>query len=138
MSGQPSGNPSGPRPTTNGVGTSSMTSSQQRSDPQVGSSTSNGQSGSMSQSNLNSIVRQRFSCSVLSALHLSEAIACLLLVTSVPEGKEHRDSISKEAARFWEQTATSLSQTEVAPFRICRTNLLARCCCRAWHQHFKC
>ena len=44
----------------NGVGASGMTASQQRADPQVGSSTSNGQSGSMSQSNLNSIVRLNF------------------------------------------------------------------------------
>ena len=59
MSGQPSGNPSVTRPTANGVGPGGMSSSQQRTDPQVGSSTSNGQPGSMSQSNLNSIVRQK-------------------------------------------------------------------------------
>ena len=44
----------------NGVGAGGMTASQQRADPQVGSSMSNGQSGSMSQSNLNSIVRLKF------------------------------------------------------------------------------
>ncbi|KAM0793835.1 hypothetical protein BDR22DRAFT_120615 [Usnea florida] len=57
MSGQPSGNPSGPRAMANGVGAGGMTASQQRADSQMGSSTSNGQSGSMSQSNLNSIKR---------------------------------------------------------------------------------
>lgn len=85
MSGQPSGNPSGPRPTANGVGASGMASSQQRTDPQVGSSTSNGQSGSMSQSNLNSIVRQKISCLVLPASRLLGSIVCLPFVSSVSD-----------------------------------------------------
>ena len=65
MSGQHSGNSSVSRPTANGVGAGGMTPSQQRTDPQVGPSTTTGQSGSMSQSNLNNIVRENFTFNLI-------------------------------------------------------------------------
>ena len=129
MSGQPSGNPSGPRPTANGVGTAGMVSSQQRTDPQVGSSTSNGQSGSMSQSNLNSIVRQKISCLVLSALPLFKFIVYLSFVNSAPLKQE--GSIYTGANRLKDKIVTISDQVEVPRLKTWRTHLLGLCCISA-------
>ena len=95
MSGQPSTNPSAPRPSANGVGAGGMTSSQQRIDPQTASSTSNGQSGSMSQSNLNSIVRRKVSMLSSVCITFVKNHCCLLYVSSALE--QHRDSTPTEA-----------------------------------------
>ena len=75
----------------NGVGAGGMTASQQRADPQVGSSTSNGQSGSMSQSNLNSIVRLKFFMLVSLCFIMRKRIFPLRVVSGVP--KEFGDSV---------------------------------------------
>ena len=137
MSGQPSTNPSGPRPSANGVGAGGMTSSQQRIDPQTASSTSNGQSGSMSQSNLNSIVRRKVS--MLSSV-------CITFVRNhcLPS---LRKFCPRTTQRFHSDGSWWISGGKSPPFQInwkllrsktWRTKLLARCCCRAQHRHFMC
>lgn len=100
MSAQHSGSASVPRPTANGVGAGGMTSSQQRTDSQAGPSTTTGQSGSMSQSNLNNIVRDKNSLLILSAFCLSEeTIICPKFVKSVPK-KNPVFRFRQESVRF--------------------------------------
>ena len=135
MSGQPSGNPSAPRPTTNGVGAAGMSSSQQRTDPQVGSSTSNGQSGSMSQSNLNSIVRQK--TIMLLSVCFESVKKSLLAFFRIFCPREQRRFDYDRGRSLLGDTITFLYQPEVPPFKTRKTYLLARCHCRALHQHLK-
>ena len=107
MSGQPSGNPSVTRPTANGVGPSGMTSSQQRTDPQVGSSTSNGQPGSMSQSNLNSIVRQK--TFIFHFIYFTSVKTFGLFFLRILS-QNSRDTVSCEVDSFQRESATSQDQ----------------------------
>lgn len=99
MSGQPPGNSSVTRPTANGVGPGGMTSSQQRIDPQVGSSTSNGQPGSMSQSNLNSIVRQK--TFIFNFVYFT-SVKTFVVSYLVNSSQNSRDTMSMESIAFEE------------------------------------
>lgn len=123
MSGQPSTNPSGPRPSANGVGAGGMASSQQRTDPQVGSSTSNGQPGNMSQSNLNSIVRQNF---LLSSVCLKSVRSLSLLYFCNAFPKTAR-SIRFDGSQWDFMGKFSSFSIDRKFFKICRTKLQARC-----------
>lgn len=92
----------------NGVGAGGMTASQQRADPQVGSSTSNGQSGSMSQSNLNSIVRLKFFMLGSICFTMRKCNFPLLVVSYAPKKTRRLGLISREAGDSEGKTAASL------------------------------
>jgi len=103
MSGQPPGGPpSGARPVTNGVTGGIAAPSQQ-----VGSSTGNGPPGAMSQSNLNSIVRNDFLIagplllnSALFCIHLSGCVVGILPYLSCFV----RRSWTRRTAILWKRT----------------------------------